>query len=155
MNAIPKVADLERAHGVTWGQLAGLEPQLAELLWQARAAGAGCQDREDLQREFAPIRDAVAELVGLRGRHRNCPLLGSVGAYEVAYWRLREAVASLLPRPATDPVVASERGMSSVHHQASESESPRHGASLEQEAWPARKSERRPSARKIVEGVRG
>jgi len=100
MNTIPKVHDLERAHGVTWGQLAGLEPRLAELLWQARAGGVGCRDREDVHRVFAPFRDAVAELVGFWGRHWNCPVLGSVGAYEVAYWRLREAVAGLLPRPA-------------------------------------------------------
>jgi hypothetical protein len=40
----------------------------------------------------------VAELVGFRGRHHH-PVLGSVGAHEVAYWRLREAVAGLLPRP--------------------------------------------------------
>jgi hypothetical protein len=100
MNHIPKVHDLERAHGVTWGELAGLEPRLAELLWQARAAGIGCRGREDVHRVFAPFRDALAELVGFRGRHNNHPVLGSVGAYEVAYWRIREAVAGLLPGPA-------------------------------------------------------
>jgi hypothetical protein len=42
----------------------------------------------------------VAELVGFRGRHSRHPVLGSVGAYEVVYWRLHEAVAGLLPRPA-------------------------------------------------------
>jgi anti-anti-sigma factor len=99
MNHIPQVQDLERAHRVAWGQLAELEPRLAELLWQARAAGAGCCGWEDVERVFAPFLNAVAELVGLRGRHHNHPVLGSVGAYEVAYWRLREAVAGLLPRP--------------------------------------------------------
>jgi hypothetical protein len=100
MKHFPKVHDLEQTHGMTWGELVGLEPRLGELLWQARAAGAGCGDWEDVHRVFAPLRDALAELVGLRGRHRGCPVLGSVGAYEVAYWRLRQAVSGLLPRPA-------------------------------------------------------
>jgi hypothetical protein len=99
MKPIPHVSDLELAHGVTWGELAGLEPRLNDLLWQARAAAADCGCREDAHRAFAPFRDAVADLVGFRSRHRGCPVLGSVGAYEVAYWRLHEAVAGLLPRP--------------------------------------------------------
>jgi len=99
VNHNPKVRDLERAHGVTWGELTGLEPQLIDLLWRARAAGAGCRDWEDVPRVFAPFRDAVAELVGLRGKYGTHPLLGSIGAYEVAYWRLHDAVAGLLPRP--------------------------------------------------------
>jgi hypothetical protein len=104
VNHNPSVPDLERSHAVTWGELAALEPRLAELLWRARAAGAGCGGWEDVERVFAPFRDAVAELVGFRGRHRRHPVLGSVGAYEVAYWRLREAVSGLLPRPAAVPV---------------------------------------------------
>jgi hypothetical protein len=91
---------MESAHGVTWGELAGLEPRLNELLWQARAAAAGCRCREDAHRVFAPFRDAVAELIGFLGRHRDHPVLGSVGAYEVAYWRLYHAVFGLRPRPA-------------------------------------------------------
>jgi hypothetical protein len=100
MNDMPNIHDLERTHGVTWGELAGLEPRLNELLWQARASGAGCKCREDAHRVFAPFRDAVGELVGFLGRHRDHPVLGSVGAYEVAYWRLRHAVSGLLPRSA-------------------------------------------------------
>ena len=82
MNHNPRVQDLERAHAVSWGELAGLEPELAELLWRARAAGAGCGGWEDVERVFAPFRDAVAELVGFRGRHSRHPVLGSVGAYQ-------------------------------------------------------------------------
>jgi hypothetical protein len=99
VNSIPNVADLERVHGLTWGELAGLKPRLNELLWQARAAGADCRCREDAYRVFAPRRGAVAELIGLTGRHRDHPVLGSVGAYEVAYWRLYHAVFGLLPPP--------------------------------------------------------
>jgi hypothetical protein len=108
MNPIPKVRELEQTFDVTWHELAGLEPRLNELLWHARAAGAGCGSWEDAERVFAPFRDAVAELVGFRGKHHRHPLLGSVGAYEVAYWRLREAVTGLLPRPAAVREVPAE-----------------------------------------------
>jgi hypothetical protein len=97
MNHIPKVHELEQTHGVTWTQLAGLEPRLDELLWKARADGARCRCRAEAERVFAPLRNTLGELVGFlagQGRH---PVLGSVGAYEVAYWRLYDAVAGLLP----------------------------------------------------------
>jgi hypothetical protein len=103
MSNFPKVHDLEQAHGVTWHELAALEPRLNELLWQARADGARCSERDEMERVFASLTDALAELVGFRGRHRRCPVLGSVGAYEVAYARLHEAVFEFLPRPATVP----------------------------------------------------
>jgi hypothetical protein len=96
MNHIPKVNDLERAHRVTWGELVGLEPRLNDLLWQARVAGATCRCREDANRAFAPFREAAAELVGFLSQHRDHLVLGSVGAYEVAYWRLHNAVFELL-----------------------------------------------------------
>jgi hypothetical protein len=99
VNHIPKVQELERAHGMTWGQLAGLEPQLEKLLWQARAEGARCRGWQDVERVFAPFAGTLAELIGFRRRHNGHPLLGSVGAYDIAYWRLREAVCGLLPRP--------------------------------------------------------
>jgi len=95
----PKFRDLERMHGLTWAELAGMEPRLSELLWQARAAGAGCHSREEVPQVFAPFRNAVAEVVGFRSGHREHPVLGSVGAYEVAFWRLHDAIAGLLPRP--------------------------------------------------------
>jgi hypothetical protein len=100
MSDMPEVHDLEQANGVTWGELAGLEPRLNDLLWRARAAGARCASWEDAARVFAPFRDAVAELVGFRCSRSTHPVLGSVGAYEVAYWRLRDAVVALLPPPA-------------------------------------------------------
>ena len=99
MNHISKVQDLERAYGVMWGELARLEPGLNELLWQARAEAARCCHWNDVEQLFAPFRDALAELVGFRSGHRGHSLLGSVGAYEVAYWRLHDAVSGLLPRP--------------------------------------------------------
>src|SRR5262249_30611374 len=84
-------------------QLAGLEPRLDELLWKARADGASCRCREDAERAFAPVRNALSELVGFMAGQSQHPILGSVGAYEVAFWRLHDAVAGLLPRPASVP----------------------------------------------------
>jgi hypothetical protein len=98
MNHVANVHDLEQAHGVTWAELAELEPLLADLLRRARTAGAGCGGWEDAGRLFAPFRDAVAELVGFRCRRSTHAVLGSVGAYEVAYWRLYDGVVGLLPR---------------------------------------------------------
>src|SRR5262249_9215416 len=39
----PKVNDVQRTDAVTWGQLVELEPQVQELLWRARMAGASCR----------------------------------------------------------------------------------------------------------------
>jgi anti-anti-sigma factor len=50
--------------------------------------------REALDR---PVRNELAGLVGFAGRHHRHPVLGSVGAYEVAYWKLYGAVTGLLP----------------------------------------------------------
>jgi hypothetical protein len=104
MSYIPKVHNLERAFAVTWSELVAQEPQLNDLLWQAREAGAHCSCWEDVPRLFAPFRGALAELVGCLSRHSRHSVLGSVGAYEVAYWRLYDAISGLLPPPASDPV---------------------------------------------------
>jgi hypothetical protein len=97
MNDCPNVYDLERIHGVSWCELASLEPSLAELLWRAREAGAGCRSWSEVPRIFSPLREALVEVVGFGGRHRSHPVLGSHGAYEVAYWKVHEAVTELLP----------------------------------------------------------
>jgi hypothetical protein len=109
VNHYPKVHDLERAHGVTWGELAQCEPRLDELLWRARAAGARRRDWNDVLREFVPLRNALTEWVGFLGRHSRHPLVGSVGAYEVA-WRLHHALSGLLP--AGNEAVAQPAGSS-------------------------------------------
>jgi hypothetical protein len=110
VNHIPKIHELEQAHGVTWGQLAGLEPRLDELLWKARADGASCRCGEDAERAFAPIRNALGELVGFRAGQSSHPVLGSLGAYEVAYWRLYDAVAGMLPSATPDIPFTGEEG---------------------------------------------
>jgi hypothetical protein len=92
------VCELECRHGVRWYELADLEPRVQQLLWRAREAGAGCRNASDVQRIFSPLRNDLAGLLGFSGCHSGHPVLGSAGAYEVAYWKLYEAVAGLLPR---------------------------------------------------------
>jgi anti-anti-sigma factor len=96
----PGVHDVERAYGVAWGQLVDLEPRVEPLLWRARTAGGTCRTLTDVSRAFGPLRNELAGLIGFMGRHHRHPVLGSVGAYEVAYWKLYDAVAGLLPRGA-------------------------------------------------------
>jgi anti-anti-sigma regulatory factor len=95
-NCYPSVSDLERTHGLTWGQLVEREPRLEPLLWQARTAGTTCRTFADVDRVFAPLRNELAALLGFAGKHHRHPILGSAAAYEVAYWKLRDAVAGLL-----------------------------------------------------------
>jgi anti-anti-sigma regulatory factor len=92
----PNVHDVERTHGVTWFRLVELEPQVERLLWRARLAGAKWRPFMPVERIFGPVRDELAQLIGFVGKHRKHPVLGSVGAYEVAYWKLFHAVAGSL-----------------------------------------------------------
>jgi hypothetical protein len=96
MHAYQSFTDLEKLFGVTWRDLADLEPKLGELLWAARQASATCRRRSDVDRVFAPIRTALGELVGFAGTNRRHPVLGGTGAYQVAYSKLYDAVAGLL-----------------------------------------------------------
>jgi hypothetical protein len=95
-------SDLEKVFGMTWRELADLEPKLDELLWTARQAGAACRRWSDVDRVFLPIRTALIELVGFAGANRGHPVLGSAAAYQVAYLKLYDAAAGLLRcRPTT------------------------------------------------------
>jgi hypothetical protein len=106
MKTYPNYRTLERLSSVSWHDLIGMEPVLADLLWQARQACVRCRRMSDVDRVFAPIRNALADLVGVTGKHRAHPVLGGPGAYEVAYWRLYDAVAGLLPGRAGDTAEA-------------------------------------------------
>ena len=99
----PRYQDVERTHRLTWGELAELAPELNPLLWRARQASAACRDWQDQRRVFGEIRNELAGLVGFSGKRHRHPVLGSVAAYEVAYWRLYDATSALLPRPAHSP----------------------------------------------------
>jgi hypothetical protein len=52
---------------------------------------------DDVDRVFAPIRNTLAELVGFASKNRCHPVLGGPQAYQIAYWKLYDAVAGLLP----------------------------------------------------------
>jgi hypothetical protein len=91
------VDSLQRTYGITWGQLVELEPQLGALLWRARRAGAECRTFNDVHRVFSPVRNELAALIGFAGASNRHPVLGSTEAYQVAYWKLHDAVAGLLP----------------------------------------------------------
>jgi hypothetical protein len=88
---------LEKLFGVTWRDLVELEPTLGELLGTARQTSVICRRWVDVDRFFAPIRNTLATLVGFTGKNHRHPALGSAKAYEVAYWKLYDAVACLLP----------------------------------------------------------
>ena len=87
------VKEYEELHGVTWDQLAELEPELAELLKVARMVGDGCRKWHDVERGFNQFKNDIVRLVGFCGKHRDHPILGTQAAYDVVYWKLRNAVA--------------------------------------------------------------
>jgi hypothetical protein len=93
MHPYPDICYLERAHGVTWHELVELEPKLAQLLWESRRACLNCRRSSDVDRIFIPIRNSLAELLGFSRRHHWHPVLASLGAYEVAYWKLYTTLA--------------------------------------------------------------
>jgi anti-anti-sigma factor len=96
----PNGNQVQRTDTVTWDQLVELEPQVQELLWRARSEGARCRTRLDVQQAFGSVRSELAELIGFSGKHRRHPVLGSTGAYQVAYGKLYDAAAGLLARRA-------------------------------------------------------
>jgi hypothetical protein len=102
MNHPPRAQDVERERGVSWRQLADLEPRLYPLLWRAREEGAACQNWHQARRVVGRIQSELTDLVGFLGQHQRHPILGTVGAYEVAYWKLYESVTVLVQRPATE-----------------------------------------------------
>jgi anti-anti-sigma factor len=96
----PRVDDVQYSCGVTWAQLVELEPQLETLLWRARQAGAKSLTVPEVKRTFGPLRNELAELIGFIGKHHGHPVRGGAAAYQVAYWKLYEAVAGLVPSQA-------------------------------------------------------
>jgi hypothetical protein len=104
----PSVNDVQRTFGVTWVQLVELEPRLKILLGRAQLAGASCRTFTDVDRVFGPLRNELAALIGFAGKHDSHRILGSAGAYEVAYWKVYNAVAGLVPGQAADTRKAPE-----------------------------------------------
>jgi hypothetical protein len=97
MRPYPNFRDLEKQSGITWHDLVELESRLTKLLWDARHACVNCRRWSEVEQAFAPIRNALTELLGFAGTHHRHPVLGTPGAYQIAYWKLYDAVAGLLP----------------------------------------------------------
>jgi hypothetical protein len=95
-NVYPKVDEVERTFRVTRDQLVELEPDVKPLLWRARIAGGRCRTCGAAMEAFSALRGELAGLIGFDGKHRHHPVLGSLGAYEVAYCKLYDAVAGIL-----------------------------------------------------------
>jgi hypothetical protein len=87
------VKDVERIHGIAWGDLVALEPELDRLLDIASKVGDACRNWWDVERGWGQFKNEIAGLVGYFGNHRNHPVLGTVAAYDVTYWKLHNAVA--------------------------------------------------------------
>jgi anti-anti-sigma factor len=104
----PSVQDVQRAYGVTWAELVEVEPLVEELLGRARLAAASCRTFLDVDRGFVPLRNELAALIGFAGKHHRHPVLGSAGAYEVAYWTLYDAVTALVPEHASGAAEATD-----------------------------------------------
>jgi hypothetical protein len=97
MRPYPNFRDLEKSSGMTWHELVELESRLARLLWEARHACVSCRRWPDVEKAFAPIRNSLTDLLGFAGKHHRHPVLGNHEAYQIAYWKLYDAVAGLLP----------------------------------------------------------
>jgi hypothetical protein len=92
----PNVNDVKRTFGISWSQFVKLEPQLETLPGRVRLAGARSRNLADVDRVFGQLRNEIVALIGFAGKHYSHPILGSAGAYEVAYWTLYDAVVRLL-----------------------------------------------------------
>jgi hypothetical protein len=104
MNTIPKVHEIEQARGVTWAELAGLEPRLNELLWKARAAGAACRAHQDVPRVLGPICNAMCDLIGFRPSTGITPSLDRPGP---TWW---PTGSSTRPFPRAAPAPSTQLG---------------------------------------------
>jgi hypothetical protein len=94
MECYPDVQDLENLVGISWRDLAELEPQLETLLWWARSRGATCRTLADVKQAFRSVQNELAGLFDfVRGQRRH-PLWGRPEAYAVAYWKLYDVVSA-------------------------------------------------------------
>jgi hypothetical protein len=62
-----RVLQVGKMYGVTWDQLAELEPELTGLLKFARMVGDGCRKRHDVERGFNQFKNDIVKLVGFCG----------------------------------------------------------------------------------------
>jgi hypothetical protein len=99
----PDLEAVQRRHGVTWVELARLEPRVETLLWRARMEGSHCRSLADVEEVFGPLRDELLGLIGFAGKHHEHPVLGTAGSYAVAHWTLYDALAAWLSGAEEEP----------------------------------------------------
>jgi hypothetical protein len=103
MDYLPRGEGAGPRHGAAWQELAGLEPELQELLRAARRAGSGSRSWLEAELAFTALKHELAELLGAWGRHRHHPVLGGAVAYAVAYWKLYQALVARVGACPGDP----------------------------------------------------
>ena len=93
MKDYTSVREMEKIHNIKWEQLAAEEPELDRLLSIAQMVGNACRSWHDVERGFNQFKNDILRTVGFQSKHNNHPVLGTVGAYNVVYWKLHNAVA--------------------------------------------------------------
>jgi len=93
MRDFRSVREMEKIHSITFKQLAAEERELDRLLSIAQMVGNACRSWHDVERGFNQFKNDILKLVGFCGKHSGHPVLGTVGAYDVVYWKLHNAVA--------------------------------------------------------------
>jgi anti-anti-sigma factor len=88
---------MERTYSLRFTTLIDLEPRLQSLLWDARQAGARCRNSSDFKLAISFVQNRLAGVVGFSSANCNHRILGSVGAYQVVYWKLLRTVAECVP----------------------------------------------------------
>lgn len=86
------VKDMERIHGLRWGQLAEQEPELERLLKSARMVGDGCRTWSDVHKGFSQFKNDVDRLTRSIVSRSPGPKLNGTAVWDVIYWKLHNAV---------------------------------------------------------------
>lgn len=79
----------ENTNGITWTELATMEPRLADLLEHAKNSRDWICDSE---KRWALFKQPIAKLVGFHRRDGD-PRLRTMGAYDVVYAKLWNTVS--------------------------------------------------------------
>lgn len=84
--------DIERMHDLNWENLADLEPRLNGLLVDAVTSRPRRKRGFNYELAWARFKQPIANLVGFHRRDECDPLLKTVAAYDVVYWKIYHAL---------------------------------------------------------------